>query len=406
MFRLGILSTHPIQYYSPWYRALAATPNLDLTVYYAHRPTGADQAAAGFGVSFEWDLPLLDGYRSVFLHNRARHPSLSGFWGCHTPELADLIQREAFDAFIVHGWYNRSYWQAIWACWQTRTPVLVRGDSTLNMARGMIRHAAKWLTHRLFVPRFDGYLVVGQRAKDYYLAYGADQARMAFAPHFVDNERFARAAAELQPRRAETRRQWGLPATGVVFVFAAKFIPKKRPLDFVRAVAAAARQVPGLAGLMVGDGPLRAEVEAAIQETAAPVKLAGFLNQTAMPGAYVAADALVLASDGTETWGLVVNEAMACGLPALVSDQVGCAPDLVRNGATGYVFPFGDVPALAERMVTVAREPAELLRLGSTARAWVDRYSVSAAAEGTMRLVARLARRPRAAALCKEVLQP
>jgi glycosyltransferase involved in cell wall biosynthesis len=399
MYRLGILSTHPIQYYSPWYRALAAMPELEVTVYYAHRSTSTDQAAAGFGVAFEWDVPLLDGYHSQFLDNRARHPSLSGFWGCHTPEVAALIRRERFDAFAVHGWYNRSYWQAMRACWRTGTPLLIRGDSTLQMARGPLRRAAKWLTHRLFVPRFDGYLVVGQRARDYYLAYGAAPDRMEFTPHFVDNERFANAAAELAPRRADLRRQWDLPQTGVVFVYAAKFIPKKRPLDFVAAVARAAQQVPGVAGLMVGDGPLRPAVETAIRATGAPVQLAGFLNQTAMPAAYAAADVVVLPSDGTETWGLVVNEAMACGLPALVSDQVGCGPDLVGHGETGFVFRLGDVAGLAEQMACLGREPALVSRLGTAARDRVDGYSVTAAAAGTLRMVARLAKVPARVAL-------
>jgi glycosyltransferase involved in cell wall biosynthesis len=397
MYRLGILSTHPIQYYSPWYRALAATPALDVTVYYAHRSSGADQAAAGFGVAFEWDLPLLEGYRSEFLENHARRPSVAGFWGCHTPELAAIIARERFDAFVVHGWYNRSYWQAIRACWRTRTPVLIRGDSTLNMARGPLRRAAKWLTHRWFVPRFDGYLVVGQRAREYYLAYGADPARMEFTPHFVDNDRFARAAAELLPRRAELRRHWQLPERGLVFVYAAKFIPKKRPLDFVRALARACAQCPEVSGLMVGDGPLRGQIEAALQGATAPIRLAGFLNQTAMPGAYAAADALVLPSDGTETWGLVVNEAMACGLPALVSDQVGCAPDLVHDNVTGFVFPFGDVAALAERMVRLGEDAALAARLGTQARRRVQGYSVAAAVEGMLRLLERLPSRPRPA---------
>src|SRR5689334_18376911 len=119
-FRIGILSTHPIQYYSPWYRALSRRPELEVTVYYAHRQTAQGQADGGFGVAFEWDIPLLDGYRSHFLQNVARRPSVFDHYGCDTPEIAEHIARERFDAFIVHGWYNRSYWQAMRACWRTR----------------------------------------------------------------------------------------------------------------------------------------------------------------------------------------------------------------------------------------------------------------------------------------------
>lgn len=394
-YRVGILSTHPIQYYSPWYRGLAAHPELDLTVYYAHRSTAEDQASAGFGVKFEWDLPLLEGYPHEFLINRARRPSLSGFWGCHTPEILAILQRQRFDAFIVHGWYNRSYWQAIRGCWATRTPVMVRGDSTLNMARGGWRKLLKGITHRFFVPRFDAYLVVGQRAREYYLAFGASPERMTFVPHFVENDRFTRAADEARPRRGELRQRWGLPEDAIVYLFAAKFIPKKRPHDFVQGVLQASRLAPRVAGLMVGDGPLRPEVEQLVQQTKAPVRFTGFLNQTEIPAAYAVCDALVLPSDGEETWGLVVNEAMACGLPCLVSDQVGCAPDLVLEESTGQVFPFMDVPALAERLARLGQHPELLQRMGSQAREHIQRYSVDNAVTGTFQAIARWSRKPK-----------
>jgi glycosyltransferase involved in cell wall biosynthesis len=390
--KLGILSTHPIQYYTPLYQALATRSDLDVTVYYAHKPTPAQQAE-GFGAAFEWDLRLLDGYRSVFLENRARRPSLSGFRGCDTPGIWDVIRQEQFDAFLVHGWHAKTYWQAITACWRTGTPVMVRGDSTLTLTKCGWRKAVKQFTHRLFVPRFDAYLIVGQRAREYYRAYGADERKMVFSPHFVDNARFAAASARVD--RDALRRQWGLPTAGPVFLFAGKFIPKKRPADFVRAVAAAARSVPGVAGLMVGDGPLRADVETAVRAEAAPVRLVGFLNQTAIPAAYAAADVLVLPSDGGETWGLVVNEAMACGLPAVVSDLVGCGPDLVRPGESGEVYPCGDVAVLAGRLARLAGDPGAVARLGAAARSRVAAYSVEAAAAGAVAAVARVTSRVR-----------
>jgi len=391
--KLGILSTHPIQYYSPLYRELAARPGIDLTVYYAHRATAANQAEAGFGVAFEWDIPLLDGYHYEFLPNISPKPSSGTYRGCDTPAIAEIIHRERFDAFLVHGWYTRSYWQAMRACWRTGTPLMVRGDSTLLMQQGWVRRLAKWVSHRRFVPRFDAYLVVGQRAREYYLAYGADPERMVPCPHFVDNERFAQAAAAARFERVARRKEWGLPADATVVLFAGKFIPKKRPLDFVRAVAAAGSPI---VGLMVGDGPLRPEIEALIAATNAPVRLAGFLNQSQIPISYATADALVLLSDGTETWGLVVNEAMACGLPAVVSDRVGCAPDLVIPGETGYVYPVGNVPALTRCLRELA-QPGRATQLGAAARTRITGYTVTAAADGVCRAAERLVTQRRGA---------
>jgi glycosyltransferase involved in cell wall biosynthesis len=109
-----------------------------------------------------------------------------------------------------------------------------------------------------------------------------------------------------------------------------------------------------------------------------PVTLTGFLNQSEIVSAYAASDCLTLPSDHGETWGLVVNEAMACGLPAIVSDQVGCGPDLVTPGETGAIFPFGDWSALAESLCRAAADPTELQRQGVAA----EGYSPAVAAEG------------------------
>ena len=119
-----------------------------------------------------------------------------------------------------------------------------------------------------------------------------------------------------------------------------------------------------------------------------PVTFAGFLNQTEIPAAYVASDCLVLASDYGETWGLVVNEAMACGRAAIVSDRAGCAADLVVEGKTGLTFPFGDVEALADRFVQAATNPTGLEEMGARARDRVsEHYSIRNAVQGTLSAV-------------------
>jgi glycosyltransferase involved in cell wall biosynthesis len=383
-FRLGILSTHPIQYYSPWYRALAAQPGIDVTVFYAHRQSAQGQAAAGFGVPFEWDVPLLDGYAYEILPNRAGRPSVETFWGCNTPAVMDRIAQGDFDAVIVHGWYNLSYWQAIYACWRAGTPVMIRGDSQLLTRRSPFRRWLKCLTHRWFIPRFDAYLVVGQRAREYYQAYGAEPKRMFPVPHFVDNNYFKGAAAHWRPLRGELRRQWTIQSDSIVFLFAGKFIPKKRPLDFVHAVARASRANPAIEGVMAGDGPLRGEIEAAVHRDRAPIRLLGFLNQSQIPQAYAAADALVLPSDAGETWGLVVNEAMASGLAVIVSDEVGCGPDLVHEGQTGYLFPCGNIEQLAEAIGRMASQPRIMLEMGEKAAERIAACSVATAVRGTL----------------------
>ena len=129
---------------------------------------------------------------------------------------------------------------------------------------------------------------------------------------------------------------------------------------------------------MAGDGVLRSQLAEAARAAGVPLHLLGFRNQSAMPAAYAAADALVLPSDGRETWGLVANEALACGRPVIVSDACGCAPDLAVDGTAGRTFPCGNVARLAQAIDEVcAAQPA------SQAIADVSsRYSLHRAAAG------------------------
>jgi glycosyltransferase involved in cell wall biosynthesis len=391
--RVGLLATHPIQYYAPWYRALARS--VDLEVFFSHRQTPEGQAAAGFGVAFDWDVPLLEGYRHTFLHNISRHPDVNRFRGCDTPELAAVIEARAFDAFIVHGWSTKSYWQAMTACWRTHTPVLVRGDSNLRTPRAWWWRIAKYPVFRAFIPRFDGYLVVGARTREYLLSYGADPAKCFDTPHAVDNEFFETRAAAARSGRSAIRRGLGVRDDALVFLFAGRFIDRKRPDLFVSAMAGLASQELNVAGVMVGDGPLKSSMEAAVRSSKAPVRFAGFLNQTEMARIYAASDVLVVPSTW-ETWGLVVNEAMACGLPAIVSSGVACAGDLVRPGETGDVFEDGNETELLTLMARYLdasyRQP-----LANAARLHVERFGIEAAAAGTVRALEQVTagRRPR-----------
>src|ERR1700730_13056179 len=122
--RLGILATHPIQYQAPWFRALAAQSEVDLRVLFCHKATPQEQALAGFGVEFDWDRSLLDGYEHSFLRNVASRPSVDRFRDLDTPEIREIISSGRFDAIIVNGWNYRSAWQAMRACWHTGTPLM------------------------------------------------------------------------------------------------------------------------------------------------------------------------------------------------------------------------------------------------------------------------------------------
>jgi glycosyltransferase involved in cell wall biosynthesis len=391
--RIAAVASHPVQYQAPWYRALAQIA--DLRVFFAHRASADEQGKAGFNVPFDWDVPLLDGYAHEWLTNVASHPGVGTFLGCDTPGIADWLASAPLDAVVVNGWQLLTYWQAIRAARGLRLPVLVRGDSQLNAERRGVR-AAKRVVYPQLLKAFDGFLTVGVRNREYYQRYRVPSERMWPAPHAVDNTLFARLAAQAREPQGAARARWQIPESRSVFLLAARLIEMKRPLDFIRALHAAHVARGDVHGFVVGDGPMRSAMEAEARSLGAPCTFAGFLNQSEIGIAFAAADALVLPSDGRETWGLVVNEAMSAGLPALVSESAGCTPDLVVHGETGFVFRCGDVPALARLMQCGGR--AALGALGRRAAARIQSYSPEAAAAGTVaairELVARRGARP------------
>ncbi len=199
----------------------------------------------------------------------------------------------------------------------------------------------------------------------------------------MDNDFFAKRAAEACRNRDGLRARWQIPPGAITFLLCGKLTARKRPMDVLMAV----EKLSGFRRqghvLIVGEGPLKTACQEMTQRKGLPVSFTGFLNQSDLPGAYAASDVLVMPSAG-ETWGLVVNEAMACGLGALVSDRVGCGPDLIEEGVTGHIFRVGDVDALAARMSGLAANNVQVRRLQTCVRKKVQAFSMNQATRGLL----------------------
>jgi glycosyltransferase involved in cell wall biosynthesis len=374
--RLAIVASHPVQYQAPLFRALAQ--RCDLHVLFAHRATKADQAAAGFNVGFDWDVDLTGGFVHTFLTNVARRPGLEEFSGCDTPEIGAALQRLAPDAALLMGWHLKCYWQAIWDCRRAGIPVMVRGDSQLATPRGLVKRASKALIYPMALRVFDAALYVGEQSRRYWVHYGYPADRMYFSPHCIDNDWFAaRATAE---SRVELRRSCGIADAASVVLFAGKLAPFKRVSDMVDAAALNRTSDKPVELLIAGAGELEESLRFRAFSARIPFHVLGFCNQSRMPSAYAAADVLVLPSSGNETWGLVANEALACGKPVIVSDACGCAADLAADGTAGAVFRCGNVEELAAAMRQLIERPPSLDAIAAKAR----RYSLEAAADGIL----------------------
>lgn len=373
------VATHPIQYQVPLFQAVERAGVLDFEVVFIQR-LNPQQQGVGFGVAFEWDIPLLEGYRWRMAEGVAGRGGLEGFAATRLQHPVQGLRRARPDVLVLSGWHAWPLVQLLLAARCLGIPVVMRGEANALRKRPLRARAA----HRVLLALCRAFLCIGKGNEAFYRGYGVQSSRLFPAPYFVDNARFHAAAQQLELRRDELRARWGIRPDAVCFLYAGKLEPKKRILDLLVALEQACARTPApMHVLVVGTGVLMDEARERAAARGLPVHFAGFLNQTEMPAAYVAADALVLPSDYGETWGLVVNEAMACGRPALVSDRVGCGPDLIVAGQTGDTFPFGDVDALAQRLVDWAQDASRLRAMGARARERVmEGYSVERAVAG------------------------
>jgi glycosyltransferase involved in cell wall biosynthesis len=387
--RVTILQTHPAQYMAPWFRYIAAARrDIELTVLYASTPM-PEQQGVGFDEAFAWDVSLTDGY-----HHRVLAPSDPGrrfdagsFSGADVGSIDDALAATEPDVVVVPGWHSRFYLRGIAACRRRKIPVLYRGDSNLLSGPAGIKRLVWPLRTRAALRLFDGYLSVGTRSREYLRHFNIPEPLIFDSPHAVDNASFAAAAARVE--RADARRELGAGDDDFLLLFAGKFIDVKRPMDVI---AAAARLGDRVVVAMAGSGPLMAETREAAGRLGVRATWCGFLNQGAMPRALAAADCVALPSQ-SETWGLIVNEALAVGTPCVVSDRVGCAPDLIRDDISGAVHAVGDIDSLSRALTRVREGLRGDLITRDSCRSIAATHSLERATDGLAAGTRRLALR-------------
>lgn len=420
-FRLAIVVSHPIQYYSPWFRDLASRTELKIKVFYLWDFGVTEKRDPVFGTSFKWDVPLMEGYESTFVPNVSRDPGTHHFKGLDNPGLVAAIAEWKPDAILLIGYNYKSLLRLIFSPRLRKIPILFRGDShELSSVTGLKPQLAR-LLRRVIFSRFDRVLAVGKASVGYFRGSGVPQKRIRIVSHCIDNERFRSAASQAGQEALNWKRELGIPEGATVVLFAGKLENKKRPQDLLEAFLALVRRRTNVEGptpsyremraegissgprtlkveprlssdpvlLFVGSGPLEDELRAmAGEHLGREVFFAPFQNQSAMPRVYATGNVLVLPSQGRgETWGLAVNEAMNLGLPAIVSSHVGCGPDLIREGETGWIFKAGDVSDLGRVLRVALDDPERLREMGVNAKELISSFSFEAATEKVVEAV-------------------
>lgn len=404
--RLLLVGSHVVQYSSPVFRELARDPRLEILVAYCTLQGAQARLDPEFGVEVTWDTPLLDGYPWTHVPNRSLRPGLGRFFGLMNPGLWKVMREGNFDAAYISGYFYASAWIAILAAKWFGVPILFTTDA--HSLRTWVSQSPwrlrlkKFLVKRILA--LGEVLLAGSSGTVEYLkSLGFSEDRIVLVRNVVDNDWWQARAQE--SGREAVRAIWRIPAQAPTIIFCGKLQPWKQPQDVLEAFAQADVRHSHL--VFAGDGPMRESLEARAQALGISdrVRFLGFVNQSQLPGVYCASDLLVLASVH-EAFGLVVNEAMACGCPAVVSDRVGAKFDLVRDGETGYVYPAGDIAALANIFRRALSDPPRLRLLGEAARVRMESWSPREFVESLAGAVERASRRARQASRLATVESP
>lgn len=360
---LIIFATHPVQYQVPLWRKMTEA-GIKLEVWYFTDFGLKNSYDAQFGKSFSWDLPMLEGYSYRFIKTNTDAAPNQGFKNCRVAEnIKDKLKSAKATHVYINGWHVMAYWQALWSAKSLGLKTIFKGESNDLKPESKWKWPLKKLILNSFFKRVDYFLYIGEANKRLYQKYNIPKHKLLPGLYCIDNDRFFDQSTKVIDQKSLFRSQWGIPEDAFCILFSGKFIPKKRPIDIVFA-AKQLLQNPLIKDkihlLFVGDGVLYSGIASnvnvvydkerglinQVKEDKLNASFTGFLNQTEIPTCYAIADCLILPSDYGETWGLVANEAMATGLPVIISSQCGSAEDLLKPILPNLIFETGNIDSL------------------------------------------------------------
>jgi glycosyltransferase involved in cell wall biosynthesis len=356
--RIAFVVSHPIQYLVPLYRRLANRDDVEVKVFFTWHAGRHAVDDPGFGQPVEWDIPLTEGYAFEQVPNIASDPGTQKFLGLRNPTLLDCVMSWRPDVVHINGWAWLSHLQLLHALRRRGVPTLFFGDSHLLDGK---THGPRWWIKSAALRKIYSWptacLFAGSANRAYFEAFGVPTERLYRCPHSIDVSRFAEPSAPREEEAARWRSELGIAPERKVLLYAGKFEPKKRPVELMRSVARLPD--PSLLLVMVGAGALQPEIDAIAAGEPARFRVLPFQNQSRMPAVYRLGDIFVLPSGYGESWGLAVNEALACGRPVIVSDRVGCAADVV-DPSCGWIFPWNDWTKFGGVVETMFGDPKKL----------------------------------------------
>jgi 1,2-diacylglycerol 3-alpha-glucosyltransferase len=367
--RLVLITEIIAPYRIPVFNALARRPELDLHVIFLAETDESLRQWRVYTEEISFSYQILPSWRW-----RAGKDSLLINRG-----LSSALKKLSPQIIICGGYSYAASWQALRWARRHRVEFVLWSESNRFDSRNE-RPWVEWLKS-YFLKRCDQFVVPGKASFEYLRLLGAPPASILTAPNAVNNGWFATQAENARLHADEFRRKIKLPSRFILFV--GRLVPGKGIFDLLAAYAKLESHLRREVGLVfAGDGASRMELtKQAASITPGAVFLPGFAQREDLAGLYALAEFLVLPTH-SEPWGLVVNEAMACGLPIIVSDVAGCSADLVENGWNGYVVPCGDAEKLGAAIDSLVRQPELRQQMSLHSLERIRNYSPEACADG------------------------
>ncbi len=367
--KLVVLTEIISPYRIPVFNCLARIEGIDLHVIFLAENDPEARSWLVYKNEIQFSYEVLPSHRV----NCGRHKLL------FNRGVANALTRAAPDVIACGGYNYFASWQTLSWARRNGTPFLLWSESHARDRRRNNRFIEHLKTH--FIRRCSAFIVPGSAASHYLAAFHIAPEKLFLAPNAVDNDLFGRIACGVRAQAATHRLQLGLPQR--FFIFVGRLVIAKGVFDLLSAYRRLSPEIARAVGLVfVGDGPARIELEKAARDTAVgSIQFRGFVQREMLARFYALSDALILPTH-TDTWGLVVNEAMACALPVVCTDVAGCAPDLIKEGWNGHVIRANDIHQLTCILEKLITQQQSLAAMGENSRRRILDYSPEACAKG------------------------
>ena len=379
--RLAILATHPVQYHTPLYQELTGRSEIDLQVFYLDRTGLEGVYDETFKTAIVWDIPLLEGHRFAFIRNYAVN-RVSGFFSRVNPGIVHVLKRRKYDVVLIQGYALLSCWIAFVAARSQGIPIIWRGEvvsRTDSRVKHQFSQRVKSFLARAMLTRCAAVLYTCSGNRIFLERHGVPTDRLFPFLCAVDNAYFRSQYDIHKGNVVATRAELGIAGGDMVVTYCGRLVAGKRVRDIVEAIAST--NIHGIVLLVLGDGPDREALEVRAQEAGVDMRCVGFVNQSALGRYYSISDVFMMVSE-IDRSPKSLNEAMSFELPAIVSDGVGTAEDVIIEGKTGHVVRVGDISAMATHLGRLWAQPQERRDMGRAAGEHVCRFTFTGEVEG------------------------